>query len=366
MKAQKMLIVWQVAFTYLGALIGAGFASGQELLKFFAVFGFKGIMGAAFSGLLFGFLGMLVIGIVVRGEIASYNQLLVYLFGKKTAVFFDSLITLFLFFSLAVMLAAGSSLGNQLWGFPLWLGYFLLAAVIYLTLLADLKGVLWLNTAIMPGLILLALAIAVLSLLSGKTIAVMTAMMMPEGTVPVVTAVISGLNLVGENWLQALVLYVSYNFILGMVLLSSLGEMVSKGGRGGVLLGGIIMGLLAAVISFSLVKQSALITNEAIPLLVLASRVHHLAGWAYSLGLWAAILTTALTLGFGLLKRVQKLLTLPKTLCLLLIFLPTLPFYSWSFAQMVVVIYPLMGYLGLVLLLALLWQVSYNFFKEGG
>ncbi len=351
MKKRKMVIAWQVAFTYLGALIGAGFASGQELLKFFAVFGLKGIMGAAISGLLFGFLGMLVIGVVVREKIASYNQLLVYLFGKKAAVFFDGLITVFLLFSLAVMLVAGSSLGNQLWGFPLWLGYFLMAAVIYLFLLADLEGVLWLNTALMPGLILLTLTIALLSLLSSETV---TAVIRSEDTVQVATAVISSLNLVGENWLQALLLYVSYNFILGMVLLSSLGQMVSKGGREGVLLGGIILGLLAAVISFSLVKQGALVTNEAIPLLVLASRVHPLAGWVYSFGLWAAILTTALTLGFGLLRRAQQLLALPRALCLLLIFLPTVPFYSWSFTQMVVVIYPLMGYLGLALLLAIL------------
>jgi len=33
---------FKVAATYIGTVVGAGFASGQEMLQFFAVFGLKG------------------------------------------------------------------------------------------------------------------------------------------------------------------------------------------------------------------------------------------------------------------------------------------------------------------------------------
>ncbi|MGI6587985.1 MAG: hypothetical protein ACOX2N_04235 [Peptococcia bacterium] len=341
MDKKNTLNVCQVAFTYIGALVGAGFASGQELLKFFTVFGEKGIIGAVLSGFFFGFFGLLVIKVVARKNIENYGQLLCYLFGRRIAFFVEGLLSIFLLSSLAVMLVAGGSLFHQLWLFPFWCGFFLTAVIIGIVLLIGREGVLWLNTALIPGLVILSLIIVLLNL-SQKVL---------------VVATISKLNLIGGNWLFATCLYVSYNFILGSVILSSLGDLSKRGGEKGVLLGGIILGLMAALISFSLLNQSPHVTNQAIPLLVLAYRVHPFLGWAYFFVLWIAILTTALSISFGLLKRLEHLLTIPKYLIIILLFAPTLPFLYWSFPQMVTIIYPLIGYSGLVFLGVLLLKV---------
>ena len=37
--------IFVIVFTIIGALIGAGFASGQELYSFFYIYGIKGIYG---------------------------------------------------------------------------------------------------------------------------------------------------------------------------------------------------------------------------------------------------------------------------------------------------------------------------------
>lgn len=343
-------LLWQVAFTYIGAVVGAGFASGQELLKFFVVFGQPGIIGAVLSGLLFSFFGAVVIGMAARERMDGYDGLLRYLFGKRVAVLFDGVTTVFLFLSLAIMLAAGSSLFQQLWGMPLWQGYLFISAIVYLTLLADLKGVFWLNALLMPGLILLTLAIAIYSLLfTGSFAAVGNS-----------TAIATDINFVGKHWLWAVVLYVSYNFVLGAVVLSSLGHTASLGGKSGVAFGGIILGLMAAVISLALLRQDRECLTAAMPMLALAGRVHPWAGAAYSVVLWAAIITTALAIGLGLLKRVQHFTRLGRALCLMLVFVPTIPFLFWSFPQMVTVIYPLMGYLGLLFLLAILGKAFFR------
>lgn len=347
---EKERFFWQVAFTFIGAIVGAGFASGQELLKFFVVFGQPGIIGAALSGLLFGFFGVLVIRMAAREEMDGYDDLLRYLFGKRVAPLFDGVTTGFLFLSLAIMLVAGSSLFQQLWGLPLGLGYLLISAIVYLTLLADLKGVFWLNALLMPGLILLTLALAAYSLLAAGAFAA-------AGNS---TASAANINFVGPHWLWAVVLYVSYNFVLGAVVLSSLGQTASLGGKSGVALGGLILGLMATVISLALLQQDWECLTAAMPMLVLAGRVHPWAGLAYAVGLWAAIITTALALGLGLLKRVQHCTKRGRAFCLMLVFLPTLPFLYWSFPQMVTVIYPLMGYLGLLFLLAILGKAFFT------
>ena len=80
---EKERFFWQVAFTFIGAIVGAGFASGQELLKFFVVFGQPGIIGAALSGLLFGFFGVLVIRMAAREEMDGYDDLLTVFIWEK-------------------------------------------------------------------------------------------------------------------------------------------------------------------------------------------------------------------------------------------------------------------------------------------
>lgn len=340
MTKKNILSIWQVAFTYIGALVGAGFASGQELLKFFTVFGKKGVMGAVISGFLFGIFGFLVFRVVTREKIENYGQLLGFLFGKRIALFVEGLLSLFLLLCLAVMFVAGGSLFHQLWSFPFGWGFFLTALVVGSVLLWGQEGVLWLNTVLIPGLILLSLVIAVLSLC-------------PRG---LTVATIAQLNLVGENWLLATCLYVSYNFILGSVILASLGDLDKKGGEKGVLLGGLILGLMAGLISFALLKQFSYVKKQTIPLLVLAYGIHPSLGWAYSFMLWVAIFTTALSIGFGLLKRGEQLLPLPKVFIIALLFASTLPFLYWSFPQMITTIYPFIGYGGFVFLAVLLFK----------
>ena len=51
------LNVLNVALMFVGAIMGAGFASGREIWQFFGVFGEKGIVGALLVGILFIFLG---------------------------------------------------------------------------------------------------------------------------------------------------------------------------------------------------------------------------------------------------------------------------------------------------------------------
>lgn len=49
--------VFKIAGAFVGVLVGAGFASGQELLVFFVNFGAWGVAGTLVSAALFTFLG---------------------------------------------------------------------------------------------------------------------------------------------------------------------------------------------------------------------------------------------------------------------------------------------------------------------
>ena len=47
----------KLAFTYVGALVGAGFATGQELVRFFVNFETDGLKGVVLAGIGFALLG---------------------------------------------------------------------------------------------------------------------------------------------------------------------------------------------------------------------------------------------------------------------------------------------------------------------
>ena len=50
---QKKFSAFTIAGAYVGTVVGAGFASGQEVLQFFTYFGLKSILAIALATLLF-------------------------------------------------------------------------------------------------------------------------------------------------------------------------------------------------------------------------------------------------------------------------------------------------------------------------
>jgi len=342
---RRSYLSWQIAFTYIGAIVGAGFASGQELLRFFAKFGYWGVLGALLAGLLLALVGLAVVKAAVRLHLDSYEQYLQFLFGPRRAKVFDGLVCFFLWCGLAVMLVAGGSLFHQLFGWPLEKGFLLNAVLLYLVLLAGVKGMLWLNSCLIPGLLVLSLIAAGGGIIYGGEI-------LPhppgEGGIPL------------DNWFIAAILYVSYNLVLSMVILVALGKAAQEGGGTGVIVGGVALGFLAAALSLALSKNSGLIQGKDLPLLALAQALGSWLGKCYSFVLWAAIFTTALSNGLGLLKRLEGFHIGAKPLIAIGIFLPTLLLLGWPLSKAVGVLYPILGYLGLILFAAIVLQSKSN------
>jgi uncharacterized membrane protein YkvI len=326
---------FQVAATYVGAVMGAGFASGQEIQQFFVRFGLWGLAGIGVSGFLFSLLGWGMLDLQERWKISAYPDFFYHLLGRRWGRWADGLVSVLLFVGMLAMISGSGALFNEYFGFSRWLGIFLTGSVIVLALWFRGEGVLWINTVLIPLKFIFCLGIA--------TAAIFLATSPDEMGIVVQSPIVT-------NWVFSAVLYVSFNLTLAMVVFASLGRDVQRpGARLGAVLGGLALGGFAFVIGAALLQFPDSLGLE-IPMVAVAGKLGDWPAFFYVVVLWLAMITAAIGNGFSLVIRVVDTGRMSYRNATLLLLLLLLPVAGVKFSMIVQLAYPLFGYIGLVFL----------------
>ncbi len=337
-------VIWKIAVTYMGAIIGAGFASGQELLRFFVVFGQGGAYGVILSGVLFALLGWLIIIFCEKKNISSYEELTIYLFGKRIGQILEIAITLMLWVGLVVMFAGSGAIFAEHLGQPTTYGISLTLIIVLIALFFKGSGVTAINSILIPGLTILAVYVSVTALLGINQI--MPAYEKPESL------------LANTHWTVASMVYVAYNMVLGIVILASL----DREGQGryagiGAILGGLFLGLIGLIKVMALLDYGERIFEYQIPMLHLAEQQLSWIKLPFTFALWSAMVTTAVANGYGLAKRLQNLPLLSYHRAVFLVTLIGLPLTKLKFSSLVGTLYPVLGYIGLIIVGMIIYKI---------
>ncbi|WP_227763454.1 YkvI family membrane protein [Zhaonella formicivorans] len=322
-----------VASCYMGALIGAGFASGQEILQFFVQFGKRGLLGIALAGFCFAFLGGYTLNYKYYYGLKSYGEFLNHILGSRLGRLADLWITFILFTGLVIMLAGSTATLHQQFSIPFLPGLILTYALILWALSTGEKGVLIFNSLLIPVLTFITITVALLALGKGS----------PQ------TLIETTPKLAGGSWFFAAILYVSYNMILGTVILASL-EITSETQIWGGILGGIGLGVLAEIMGAALYSNYREIAILNIPMLYLAKEMNWVLNYLYALAIWFAMLTTAVANIFSLSERLAKIINIPRFALVVVLLLLAALLTPFGFSRLIATLYPFFGYLGLVLL----------------
>ncbi|HEY3367537.1 MAG TPA: hypothetical protein VGK74_20970 [Symbiobacteriaceae bacterium] len=292
------LQTFRVAATYVGTVVGAGFASGQETLRFFAAYGRAGLIGVAVSTVLFCLFGIQIMELGRRLEAKSHREILHYACGPYLGRMMDVVITLFLGATLTVMVAGGGAVFAEQLGLSRALGTVLTSVLTGLTILAGMRGIMAANSVVVP-------------LLSVAVFGLTAASIRFHGLDPILTRTVPWPLLAPvKSWFAASWLYVGYNLVLSISVLGPLGAEVKdrRALVGGGLAGGLVLGLLAAGIKLALSAHMPDIGKFEMPMLFLA-RLHPLpVQWFYTLILWAEIYTTAIASAYGFASRGAEVL----------------------------------------------------------
>lgn len=335
---QKKISALQVGSVYIGTVVGAGFASGQEILQFFGYFGLWGIAGLALATFLFFVLGMKVMLTAYRTGSGSYKQVIDKVGGRLLGPPINFVITIFLFGILVAMVAGTGAVFEQEFSLPPSSGLAVMAGLAGLTVFSGLGRVIDAISVVVPFLILAVLGVGLYQLCSGPVNLSWSA---PS------SATLPGWHLSG-------LVYVSYNLTLAVPLLAPMGTLAAPQAlKKGALLGSLGLGVSALVILLAILAGAHEVTGYEIPMLAVAGRISPSARLIYTLVLVAEVYTTAIGSLYGFVSRLASVNS-PRFKPLTLLVAAGAFFAGHlGFSKIVATVYPAMGIAGLIFLAAL-------------
>ncbi|MDQ7794764.1 MAG: hypothetical protein RDU89_10215 [bacterium] len=330
-----------VAATYVGTVVGAGFASGREILQFFASFGPRGAWGLGLATALFALFGILVMLAGRRVNAVSHGEVVKAVAGGRLGRWADVTITAFLLGATSVMFAGSGALFAEQLGMPAFLGSVLMFTLSTATVLKGLTGVVAANVVVAPVLLTVTIGTALGLAVTGR-----------PGPVP---AALTGGGVLGRWWLAAL-LYASYNLLLATPVLGPLGS-ATRDRRSlvaGAALGAAALGVAAAAIYRAILVTAPLSAAHQVPMLYVARILSARLAPAYAVILWLEIYTTAVGGVYGMAARLAGGDSRLFRHRALMAGLAALVASGLGFPRLVASVYPAAGCLGLLWLLLLL------------
>ena len=334
----------KIASAFIGIIIGAGFASGQEILQYFTSFGMMGTVGAVISIVLFGFLGMVLTKIGSRLETDSHKEVIYKISGRYLGFLIDSILVFILFGIGVVMISGSGSIFAQQFGMPQYVGIILMTVLVLIAILSNVERVVKIIASITPFLIIGVVFLFVYSLAT-KDYSFMEldtlAKEQPSAT---------------GHWFTSVINYVSLAITMGasMTLVMGGDESKERIASYGGMLGGIGVGILIVIHHLAILAKIDVVGDYDMPSLGLANHISPIFGVIYSVILFGMIFNSAVSMFFSFGTRFFT----PKTKkfnwfvggALLIAFGASF----FGFKQLVSFFYPLFGYLGMILIAILI------------
>lgn len=343
---RRQISALQVAATYIGTVVGAGFASGQEILQFFSFFGKRSIPGVIVATGLFIFFGLMIMTLGHNLKAKSYLPVIRYTAGRRLGLLIDVIITFFLFGGLSAMAAGAGAIFYEQFGLPKLMGSLVMVVLTTATVLFGLAGVITAISVVVPLLFAAVVTISVLTIIGGP----IGPDVIPPGE-PAKAAV--------PTWPLSALNYASYNILMSTAILAPLGAVARsiETIRRGALIGGIGLGLGAFAINLAILVNLPASSMVEVPMILIAGAFSPQIQMGYSLVLMAEIYTTAVADLYGFSARVVR---------------PDSPIFRWivlsaalvgllaaqlGFSKIVRTLYSTAGYAGFILLLTLLYTL---------
>lgn len=337
----------KIVSVIIGTLIGAGFASGQEIYLFFGSYGIKGIYGILVSSLFTGIIIYKVFSIISNSNINTYNDFLANIINKshinksKTlniTFIINIIINIFLLISFFIMIAGFDAYFVQEFNLPNFIGSSIIAVLCIITFNKNINGIIKANTILVPSIIILILFLGLKNINTFFT--------------PNLSFILTTKNT--GNWLLDSILYSSYNSIILIPILITLKDFITaKKIKLTVTAICVCLLILLSISIFGLLLLIDIdVTKIEIPMLYITGCFGTIYKYVYGIVILISIFTSAISAGYGFLEsfksvKIYKYISI--LMCIAAVFVSNI-----GFSYLVTIIYPIFGYIGLIQILIIL------------
>jgi len=335
--------IFKVASIYMATIIGAGFASGQEIMQFFSVYYEGGFFGILLAGVLFAIIGYIVIVKVYTERIRNYEEFLFPTVGWIIGWVMEITVSLFMGSALCIMISGAGSIISDAINIPYLYAVLAVALLCMFIFLTDIRGIIVLSSFITPVLVLGIIGVGFYIIMSRDMS---------------VFSTVTGFGTITHNWFVSSILYVSYNSICAVVVMCSLLPCLKskKVAAAGGIMGGVMLCFMAVIINIVLHIFYPNIASQEMPVLSIVDRYNSLVGELYRILMLLAMLISAITSGYGFIERICTKVKVSRKIIIPVICGFTIPLSSMGFSTLISTIYPIFGYVGMFMVFAILLQ----------
>lgn len=344
---RKMTAV-KVALAFVGLIVGAGFATGQEMIQYFTSFGAVGIWGAVISGLLVTAAGSvtLLLGSYFMAE--SHSKVFGNVAHPWLSRFLDWSVTFTLFSVGFVMIAGAGSTLEQQFGLPTWIGAGLMTLLVLAAGQLDVDRVSSIISGITPLVVIAILAAFVWTMFDLPQDLSQLSAVAQQAESPVRPWWVSAMNYTGMNLMVA----VSMCLVIGGSTPNTR-EAVWGGFSGGLLY--MILVLMVVALLYLNIQD---VGQAEVPMLSLFESIHPAAAAVMVVIVYLMIFNTVIGLFYALGRRLTVRAPHRYRPVFLLVCLVGYALSFLGFSTLMSYIYPLVGYIGMLMIVVfIVWWV---------
>jgi uncharacterized membrane protein YkvI len=336
----KIGLSLKIAAVFIGTVVGAGLASGQEIIQFFTVYGKNGIPGIILCGILYAVIGMLTVDMSYRCNAASYRDLIYLSCGRYLGWVVDALTTLFLFGGTCIILAGSGSIFKEFLGLPFITGILVMGLVTAAVVFNSTEGLIFINSIIVPFMIVIILIISYI-VISG---------------VPSASASVASSPMIRKDWLSSTLVYTAFNLLCATGVLSPMTRDIkkSKAVFAGAALGALGLLVLTLLINIVLTLNQPEALKYSIPMLYVAGTLGKGLGFALSIAIWLEMFSTIVSDVYSIAKKMKASFNLDYNLSIVLVLMAALPFTKIGFENLIRILYPAFGVVSLIYIVCLI------------
>lgn len=338
---KELKLIFQVATVFIGTIVGAGLASGQEITQFFSTYGYMSYWGLLICAVFYIIFSSMMVSISLKYNLNSYTDFINLVSPGFLGKITDYLTSFFLISGAAIILAGSGALLYQYFGVPRFLGIILMAIVALITLLKDTKGLITINSFIVPSLTAIVVTVFVLYLVYHKE--TMSIDYIKE--IPVHKNII-----MNNQWIISAFLYAGFNMLFSSGVLVPLSKEMKRKRIliSGVVIGSLMLTLIAFLINSMLLVNIPEIFSFEIPLLRVASKFGPLMQVLLLIVIWCEMFSTEVSDIYSVGKTLEEKYHIPYKRGVIFVLIVALPISQIGFKNLITYLYPGFGVISLV------------------